>query len=117
MEGWKDIISEMKEHAEPYDVEWLQIKEKFGTLRAYFSSPSEYHELVSDIVADAEILSSVTCIICSKPGKTSNLGYWILTLCDECSESRIPKKSKGLSPLDLIIGKPCGECEANRGEG
>ena len=88
MEGWKNIISEMKEHAEPYDVEWLQIKEKFGTLRAYFSSPSEYHELVSDIVGEAEMLSSITCIVCGKPGKLTKLGYWILTLCGECEANR-----------------------------
>jgi hypothetical protein len=117
MEGWKNIIEEMKEHAEPYDVKWSQIKEKFGTLRAYFSCPTEYHELVQDIVGEAEMLSSITCIMCSKPGKISNLGYWILTLCDECLETKIPKQSKGLSPLDLMTGKPCGECEANRGEG
>ena len=34
MEGWKDIIDTMKELCEPYDVQWTQIKEKFGTLRA-----------------------------------------------------------------------------------
>ncbi len=107
----------MKEIAEPYDVKWLQIKEKFGTLRAYFSSPSEYHELVRDIVGDAEMLSSITCIECGKPGKLNNLGYWILTLCDDCSELRKARKPKGLSPLDLMIGGPCEECEANRGEG
>jgi hypothetical protein len=117
MEGWKDIIETMKEISEPYDVKWLQIKEKFGTLRAYFSCPTEYHDLVSDIVGDAETLSSITCLGCGEPGKLCNLGYWVLTLCDECLEIKVPKKPKGLSPLDLIIGKPCGECEANRGEG
>jgi len=88
MKGWLNIINEMKEHAEPYDVKWLQIKEKFGTLRAYFSCLTEYHNLVSDIVREAEILSSITCIVCSKPGKLSNLSYWILTLCEECEANR-----------------------------
>ncbi len=118
MEGWKDIIEVMKQLAEPYDVEWLQIKEKFGTLRAYFSCKTEYHDLVSDIIGDAEMLSSITCIVCGEPGKLTNLGYWILTICDDCEDTRKKeRKPKGLSPLDLIIGNPCGECEANRGEG
>ena len=89
MEGWKDIINEMKELAEPYDVKWLQIKEKFGTLRAYFSCPTEYYELVQDIVIEAEMLSSITCIICSKPGALNKAGgLWILTLCGECEANR-----------------------------
>lgn len=88
MKGWKDIIETMKEIAEPYDVKWTQIKEKFGTLRAYYTCPNEYYDLVHDIVADAEIRSSVTCIVCGKPGKITNLGYWLLTLCGECEANR-----------------------------
>ena len=79
----------MKELAEPYDVHWAQIKEKFGTLRAYFSCPTEYYELVEDIVREAEMLSSITCIECGEPGALSKAGrYWILTLCGECEANR-----------------------------
>ena len=89
MEGWLKIINEMKELAEPYDVKWLQIKEKFGTLRAYFDCKPEYYELVQDIIAEAEMLSSITCIVCSKPGALSKAsGHWILTLCGECEANR-----------------------------
>ncbi|MHC4237810.1 MAG: hypothetical protein ACYSSM_06120 [Planctomycetota bacterium] len=89
MKGWLKIINEMKELAEPYDVKWLQIKEKFGTLRAYFSCPPPYCELVEDIVREAEMLSSITCIVCGKPGALSKVGgHWILTLCGECEANR-----------------------------
>jgi len=89
MEGWKDIIDTMKELCEPYDVQWTQIKEKFGTLRAYNVCPTEYGDLVDDIVNEAEMLSSITCIICGEPGALSKAGgLWILTLCGECEANR-----------------------------
>jgi len=56
-----------------------QVKEKFGTLRFYYSGGDEY---ISGLVSMAESMSGVTCEECGKPG-TSTRGGWIKTACKE----------------------------------
>lgn len=56
-----------------------QIKEKFGTLRFYYSGGNEY---TSGIVSMAEAMSGSTCEVCGKPGSTGGKG-WIKTACEE----------------------------------
>jgi hypothetical protein len=56
-----------------------QVKEKFGTLRFYYSGGDDF---VDGVISFAENLSAVTCEKCGKPGKTRG-GGWIQTLCDE----------------------------------
>ena len=56
-----------------------QVKEKFGTLRFYYSGGDEY---ISGLVSMAESMSGVTCETCGKPG-TRTRGGWIKTACKE----------------------------------
>ena len=56
-----------------------QVKEKFGTLRFYYSGGDSY---IRGLVSMAESMSSVTCETCGAPGTTSGPG-WIRTLCEE----------------------------------
>jgi len=56
-----------------------QVKEKFGTLRFYYSGGDDY---ISGLVSMAESMSGVTCETCGKPG-TSTSGGWIKTACVE----------------------------------
>jgi hypothetical protein len=56
-----------------------QVKEKYGTLRFYYSGGDDY---IDGVVAMAEYLSGVTCETCGAPGKTRD-GGWVRTLCDE----------------------------------
>jgi hypothetical protein len=56
-----------------------QVKEKFGTLRFYYSGGDEY---ISGIVSMAEAMTEVTCEECGAPGK-SNGGGWIRVTCEE----------------------------------
>jgi hypothetical protein len=56
-----------------------QVKEKFGTLRFYYSGGDDY---ISGLVSMAESMSGVTCEECGKPG-TSTGGGWIKTACKE----------------------------------
>ena len=56
-----------------------QVKEKFGTLRFYYSGGDDY---ISGLVSMAESMSGVTCETCGKPG-TSTGGGWIKTACVE----------------------------------
>ena len=56
-----------------------QVKEKFGTLRFYYSGGDDY---ISGLVSMAESMSGITCETCGKPG-TSTGGGWIKTACVE----------------------------------
>ena len=57
----------------------VQVKEKFGTLRFYYSGGNEY---VSGLVAMAESMSGVTCEMCGTPGRLQGRG-WVKTLCEQ----------------------------------
>jgi len=69
-------------HRIPEEVEQVvvdQVKEKFGTLRFYYSGGDES---IDGMVRMAESMSAVTCEECGKPGYQSS-GGWIRTLCEE----------------------------------
>jgi hypothetical protein len=57
----------------------VQVKEKFGTLRFYYSGGDEF---VAGLVAMAESMSGVTCERCGTPGRLHGRG-WIKTLCEQ----------------------------------
>jgi hypothetical protein len=56
-----------------------QVKEKFGTLRFYYSGGDEY---IAGLMQMADSMSSVTCDECGAPGNTGNSGGWIAVRCD-----------------------------------
>lgn len=74
-DGWADIVFEMDQmvRCDPNFGRWSQIKEKFGTLRAYYSlrdenlNPSSEPYWVHAIVSKYEKLSAVTCMSCGAP--------------------------------------------------
>jgi len=61
-----------------------QVKEKFGTLRFYYTGGDDY---ISGLVSMAESMSAVTCEECGAPGKRVG-GGWISTLCKTHAEAR-----------------------------
>ena len=61
-----------------------QVKEKFGTLRFYYSGGDDY---ISGLVSMAESMTGVTCEECGNPGKSRG-GGWIHTYCEPCEEQR-----------------------------
>ena len=61
-----------------------QVKEKFGTLRFYYTGGDEY---ISGLVSMSESMSGVTCEECSAPAETHGPG-WIRTICKPCEEKR-----------------------------
>ena len=66
-----------------------QVKEKFGTLRFYYSGGDDE---IGGMVRIAEAMSSVTCEECGNPGKSRN-GGWIHTYCTPCEEARDKARS------------------------
>lgn len=67
---------------EDFQVVALQVKEKFGGLRFYFSGGDD---LINGMVQFAESMSYVICEICGHPGSVRNF-IWKQTLCDSCAE-------------------------------
>ena len=114
-DGWYSIIEEMCEGLKKYKVYFNQIKEKFGTLRVYYTCEEgeKGSQRVKDIINRAEARSAETCEECGAPGKTKG-GGWISTLCDNCRDSRKNDKQRGnVSVYELMFGK---DEEDNTGE-
>lgn len=80
----------------PVAVEAMQVKEKFGTLRFYYSGPAsgKYRNAVLDLVSKAERLSETTCEACGSPaGKLrSSKSWWAYNRCCKCwdFEEQVP---------------------------
>lgn len=87
-DGWYGIIESACEsiatHCEPngiHDFAFMQIKQKFGTLRMYYIGGDEF---ISGVIAAVEEKSCKTCEQCGNPGSRNMEGYWITTLCERC---------------------------------
>jgi len=84
-DGWLNIIDQLSTELNELDVEYSQIKEKFGELRVYLDILNQEHtNKAYNIVNKYEILSTTICEKCGKPGKRSTKNSWIKTICDEC---------------------------------
>ena len=67
-----------------------QVKEKFGTLRFYYTCGDDY---ISGMVSLAESMTGVTCESCGNPGETRG-GGWVHTYCTPCEETREAARKK-----------------------
>lgn len=87
-DGWFNIIRSMCEAIENHlkrvdprpEYEFVQIKEKFGTLRVYDDGHDEY---IAGVIRMAENMSAVTCEVTGNPGRMCRKGHWYRTLCEE----------------------------------
>jgi hypothetical protein len=73
-----------------------QVKEKFGTLRFYYTGGDDE---ISGMVRMAESMSGVTCEECSAPAETHGPG-WIRTICEPCEQAREVKRAKDMAEYD-----------------
>ena len=70
---------------------WLQIKEKFGGLRLYFSTkhlPDDVATVAHKISDGYERQAAVTCERCGKPGAIVSVTGYLSTLCDDCKAEK-----------------------------
>jgi hypothetical protein len=94
-DGWFNILNQLMSNIQ-HHIDWKekqgkpvpqvtldQVKEKFGTLRFYYTGGDEY---ISGLVSMAEAMSGVTCEECGNPGERHG-GGWVRTLCDVHEES------------------------------
>ena len=89
-DGWFNILDQLMGNIQ-HHIDWRnkkeefvaqvtldQVKEKFGTLRFYYTGGEEHN---SGMVRMAESMSGVICEECGAPGKRRGSG-WIYTACD-----------------------------------
>jgi hypothetical protein len=83
--GWNTLISTALDTIESHLISGYivldQVKEKFGTLRIYYTDYSNDPDYVSGVIDLAENMSAYICEECGRPGITRNLP-WIQTLCE-----------------------------------
>lgn len=86
--GWAPILLNLCEELRKQEIEGkiLQVKEKFGGLRFYFTN-----ERAESLIRSAENLSLTTCEFCGAEGHTQDR-RWIKTLCDDCERKRNPNE-------------------------
>ena len=90
--GWFPIMIELCDkiqdlitlNPEKYrEFKFVQVKEKFGTLRVYCSC---YNDEISDLIDEAEEKASITCESCGAEGRMTYVHGWYKTLCNNCAE-------------------------------
>jgi len=84
--GWFPLIYETLEKLDEVndnpDFYITQIKEKFASIRIYCSPTNDK---AWKVIECAEKKSMSICEICGKRGKLMERGYWLKTLCKNCS--------------------------------
>lgn len=79
--GWYPILARLEGRLRRTDPDYqvYQIKEKFGTLRFYWTSRNR------DVGTEAE--AARTCEQCGNPGRLRKRNGWFRTVCDDCAQS------------------------------
>ena len=67
-----------------------QVKEKFGTLRFYYTGGDD---IIDGMVRMAESMSGVTCESCGNVGERKG-GGWVHTYCEPCETERERKRAE-----------------------
>ena len=96
-DGWEPIIRALCSYIQSYvdlnnkpQVEFTQVKEKFGGLRIYCEGSNEY---IEGMISFAENEGYRTCEDCgTKEHVTVNKNGWIMTLCDKCRKEYWEKR-------------------------
>jgi len=70
-----------------------QIKEKYGTLRFYYSgAPKDNGPAIDELILDAENKSERTCETCSAEGEINTKDFWISVRCEKCRSTESEQK-------------------------
>ena len=79
-DGWTPMVRALVDLCCLYEVEILQVKEKFGGLRFYVGSAPDG---LNQLIWAAENYSFRICEECGESGKLRQDLDWALTLCDK----------------------------------
>jgi len=73
-----------------------QVKEKFGTLRFYYTGGDDY---IRGLVSMAESMSAITCETCGNPGEQTH-SVWIKTTCKPCERKRATEDARRIAEYE-----------------
>ena len=81
-DGWFDLLMDLSTALEALgeDIEVVQVKEKYGTLRFYINGGTAKAD---ELISAAEARSSVTCDICGAEGTLDTSRHWRSTRCEK----------------------------------
>jgi hypothetical protein len=86
-----------KQYKQVTQVTLDQVKEKFGTLRFYYTGGDDE---ISGMVRMAESMSGVTCEECGNPGESRG-GGWVHTYCTPCEIKREEASKKAAEEYEF----------------
>jgi hypothetical protein len=100
--GWIDLIAgvcseiDTRLGEDKRGFHWIQIKEKFGSLRLHcgYGRNKRSVELdqlkhrIGQLLIETQDKSDTMCITCGRPGKIDKTGGYLLVLCPEHTEQR-----------------------------
>ena len=105
--GWYSLIANLCQEVDDffgYDMghsikgfKWVQIKEKFGTLRAYYDVKKlegQGSEKLREIINKYEKLSAITCEECGDVGELRSATGWYTTKCDKHYEELLKERKE-----------------------
>lgn len=98
-DGWDDLVNTLVTKLRELDpnLEILQIKEKFGGLRAYINTHSEEADVINafnSLINEAEEKSYTVCEECGGVGRSTSLNGWYRTLCEQDEERIIAERKE-----------------------
>ena len=86
-EGWYPLIielldqlQEISDREEEFDVEVLQVKEKFGELRVYVNYETDE---ITELIDKYAQRSRITCEVCGETGSMLNYHGWLYVGCEK----------------------------------
>ena len=87
-DGWYNILDTLCGQIQnlnllkQFNVEAVQVKQKFGGLRFYYNGGDEF---IEGLTSMAEAISNRTCEECGSPATTTTRGHYTKTQCLRCS--------------------------------
>lgn len=107
--GWQGLLKTACTKIEAALVEGgsfrvLQMKEKFGTLRFYWSGtmPDAARARIEEAIALSEGRSACTCEICGAEGRLYSRGGWLATACAEHAKGEPVPIKPGQENLHIV---------------
>lgn len=89
IERCETYINDAKKKIIP-QLEAVQVKEKYGSLRFYLSEYPKFPEIDAKVTAYINFAESISCVTCEQCGMPGNQrgGHWVFTLCEACDDAR-----------------------------